>query len=111
MSGPARATRVVVPVKGAMRRSNQASVRPMAALSACAEAEPDVMIAAIWAWSARVRPISVRKAHPKPWQMTRRYGVGEASDHSLSMAVTPGSTSPARAGAAAIHNAASTTTE
>src|SRR5206468_3763316 len=86
MSGPARATRVVVPVKGAMRRSNQASVRPMAALSACAEAEPDAMIAAIWAWSARVRPISVRKAHPKPWQMTRRYGVGEASDHSLSMA-------------------------
>src|SRR5438034_4328025 len=53
MSGPARATRVVVPVKGAMRRSNQASVRPMAALSACAEAEPDAMIAHLGMVGAR----------------------------------------------------------
>jgi hypothetical protein len=88
--------------------ARQADVRPMAVLSACAEAEPEAMMAAIWAWSARVRPISVRKAHPKPWQMTTRYGVAEASDHSLNMAVTPGSTSPARAGAAAISNATNT---
>jgi hypothetical protein len=47
--GPARATRIAVPVMGAMRRSNHASVRPMAARSACAEADPDAMIAAIWA--------------------------------------------------------------
>jgi hypothetical protein len=33
-SGPARATRIVVPVMGAIRRSNHASVRPIAALSA-----------------------------------------------------------------------------
>src|SRR5215472_14181185 len=85
MSGPARATRCAVPVMGAMRRSNHASVRPMAALSASAEAEPEAIIAAIWARSASVRAISVRKAHPKPWQMTTLDGFGEASDHSLSM--------------------------
>jgi hypothetical protein len=66
------------------------------------------MIAAILAWSALPRAISVRKPHPKPWQMTTREGLGDASDHSLSMAMTAGSTSPATAGAAASSNATST---
>ena len=47
MSGLARATRCAVPVMGPIRRSNHASVRPMAALSASAEAAPKAIIAAI----------------------------------------------------------------
>src|SRR5262249_46011184 len=50
----------------------------------------------------------VRKAHPKPWQMTTRDGLGEVSDHSLSMAMTAGSTLSATAGPPAISNATST---
>src|SRR5262249_37204847 len=49
-----------------------------------------------------------RKAHPKPWQMTTRDGLGEVSDHSRSMAMTAGSTLSATAGPPAISNATST---
>src|SRR5262249_47066599 len=55
-----------------------------------------------------VRAISVRKAHPKPWQMTTRKGLGEVSDHSRSMTITAGSTLSATAGPPAISNATST---
>src|SRR5215470_6534390 len=66
------------------------------------------MIAAIWAWSPLVRAISVRKRHPKPWQMTTRDGLGVVSDHSRSIAMTAGSTLSATADPPAISNATST---
>jgi hypothetical protein len=80
----------------------------MAARSACAEADPDAMIAAICARSAPVSAISVWKAQPKPWQMTTREGLGAESDHSLNMAATAGSAVSASAPPAAVNNATST---
>src|SRR5262245_48455548 len=62
-------------VMGAMRRSNHASVRPIAALSAWGEADPEAISAAIWARSPLPRAISVRKLQPKPWHMKTRAGL------------------------------------